>query len=204
MLCLDDLQVPIENLTEGAPVAQAFPGQVRVGVVRMPELPLEILELAIDTAACGSIRSPRWGEACERLGPEFTPAQWADLASWATTLMPNFGLPSEAHAGLFAHASSDVLNTRLGAYHPTPWSYGIMRWNVEGGSHICIVAIQRSFLRAEARVSEIYHIEDDEYEDLAFCLAKGDLIKRLLGVTASRRRHLSPEESISASWRPTT
>lgn len=206
-LCDDNSDVPIRNLCDGAPVVQSFPGQRRMGVVKLPDIPADVLDLALSAAACGSPQSSLWLDAYARLGSELTPSQWADLAIWATKLMPDFGLPSEMHCGLFQHHNDDALLARLGVYDVTPWSYAIRVWSTEDGSLCCIVAIQRSFLKAEARVSEIYFIDDSDhdnsdYKRMVSHLGKRRLIERLLGVTVSQRRCLGPDDRVGATWQP--
>jgi len=186
-----DVDVPIGNLGFNAFWLDDFPGEQQAGVAVLPDLPLEALELVVDVAACGPLSEPEWLEKCESLNSDLSVRQLTDLSIWAGGLMPDFGLPSQAHAGLFARGGLDALRTRLGAPDPMPWSYEIVTWPGEEGRHICIVAVQKKFLEARARVSEVFVRPVSVFGSSEARAASGkleELVDRLLAVTILNRK----------------
>lgn len=194
---LQHLIVPRHSLAADAPAVRSLDGGTQVCAVVIPDVPLEILGLALE-AAMGRHSSPEWPTICGHLSDDLMPDQCRDLARWAISLMPDFGLPSPEHRGLFADHNVLALNVRMDVCHPTPWAYEVVRWEAHECSCACIVAIQRDYLSAQARVSEIYKVAYYEDDDgIEAYLNKIRSMKQLLAVTISMRRNLAPNEPIA-------
>ncbi|MCD9098033.1 hypothetical protein LU699_13180 [Luteimonas fraxinea] len=186
-----DVDVPIGNLGSDAFWLDDFSGEQQVGLTVLPDLPLEALELVVDVAACGPPSESEWLEKCESLNSDLSVGQLTDLSLWASGLMPDFGLPSQAHAGLFARGGLGALRTRLGAPDPMPWSYEVVTWPGEEGRHICVVAVQRKFLEAKARVSDVFVRPVSVFsssEARAASRRLEELVEKLLEATISHRK----------------
>lgn len=191
-----DLFVPVEGLDADCTVVCGPAGVPQVHAATLPDVPIDVLDLALEAASSGP-SPPEPFSLCFHMDGDLTPEQYRDLAKWAVSLMPDFGLPSSEHRGLFAHPNALALNARMGVYHTTSWAYEVARWEAQECSCACIVAIRRGYLSAQARVSEAYKVayyEDDE--GIGAYLENIRLMTKLLALTVSMRRNLAPDESI--------